>query len=118
VRNPEWRRQMGHCRHSFPDLQWHSDAWSGGPPHVWLQGTRVMLNRIRSAIRKEQRRMLRDPPSTFFFLTVMAMIFHKTKLQQKLSKSLSHAASSRSMQSKFGTPKKSNRTVAWVAMNG
>jgi hypothetical protein len=41
----------------------------------------------------------------FFFLTVMAMIFHKTRLQQKLSKSLSHAASSGSMQSKFGMPK-------------
>jgi exonuclease III/ribonuclease HI len=66
VRNPEWRRQMSHCRHSFSDLQWHSDAWSGGPPHVWLQETRVMLNRIRSAIRKEQRRMLRDPPAASF----------------------------------------------------
>jgi hypothetical protein len=47
----------------------------------------------------------------------MALIFHKTKLQQKLSKSLSHAASSRSKQSKFGTPKESSRMIAcmqWV----
>jgi hypothetical protein len=46
----------------------------------------------------------------FFFkwqkeICYMAMISHKTKLQRKLSKSLSHAASSGSMQSKFGMPK-------------
>ncbi len=52
-----------------------------------------------------------------FFFNVMAMIFHKTKLQQKLSKSLSQAACCASMQSEFGTPKKSNRANAWVAMS-
>jgi hypothetical protein len=39
----------------------------------------------------------------------MAMIFHKTKLQQKLSRSLSRAASSRSVQCKFGTPKEEHQ---------
>ena len=47
----------------------------------------------------------------------MAMIFHKTKLQQELSKSLSHAECRGSKQSEFGTPKKSNRPDAWVAMS-
>jgi hypothetical protein len=66
VRNPEWRRQISQCRYSFPHLQWHCDAWSRGPPQVWLQETRALLNRTRSAIRKEQKRMLRDPPGASF----------------------------------------------------
>jgi hypothetical protein len=66
VRNPKWRRQISYCRHNFPNLQSHCDAWADGPPHVWMRETRVMLNRIRSSIRREQKRMLREPLGASF----------------------------------------------------
>ena len=63
VRNPEWCRQMRRCQQRFPALQWRCCARFGGDPRAWMQETRVMLNRTRSSIRKEQQRMLRAPPA-------------------------------------------------------
>ena len=90
-RNPEWCRQLRSCQKQHPSLRWRSSPWHGEDPLAWIQETHALLNHTRSAIRKEQRRMQRVPPMFFFFLNVMAMIFHKT-MQQKLQ-GLSHAAS-------------------------
>jgi len=63
ARNPEWRRQMHSCQWHHPSLQWCCCAWFGGDPHAWVKETRVMLNRTRSSIRKEQQRMRTAPPT-------------------------------------------------------
>ena len=64
VRNPEWCRQMRTCQQQHPSLLWQCCAWFDGNPHSWLLETRVKHNRIRSAIRKEQRRMLQTPSAS------------------------------------------------------
>ena len=59
ARNAEWRRQMSRCQQHFPSLRWGTCAWSHGDTRTWIHETRVHLNHTRSAIRKEQQRMLR-----------------------------------------------------------
>jgi ribonuclease HI len=61
VQNAEWRRQLSWCQQQFPSLKWDICAWSNCNPHAWISNTRVLLNRTRSAIRREQQRMSRAP---------------------------------------------------------
>ena len=62
ARNEKWRQQMSRCQQQHPSLQWEICAWSNGDTRAWISETRVLLNRTRSAIRKEQQRMSRAPP--------------------------------------------------------
>ena len=59
VRCAEWRRQYARCVEQL-DVQWTLDAYDNAAPTEWIKETRQLLNRVRTAIRKEEKRMQRS----------------------------------------------------------
>ena len=62
VRCAEWRRQYARCVEQL-DVQWTLDAYDNAAPTEWIKETRQLLNRVRTAIRKEEKRMQRSHPT-------------------------------------------------------
>ena len=58
VRCEEWRRQYARCVEQL-HVQWTLDAYDNADPTKWINETRQLLNRVRTAIRKEQTQMQR-----------------------------------------------------------
>jgi len=56
VQNTEWRQLAQRCIKHHPSLQWKAHACH---PCAWISETRTLLNRTRSAIRTELKRMQR-----------------------------------------------------------
>ena len=59
VRCAEWRRHYARCVEQL-HLHWTLDAYDNADPGAWIKETRKLLNRVRIAIRGEQKRMQRS----------------------------------------------------------
>jgi exonuclease III len=57
--SPEWRKQQRLCA-NLHQLEWMTDVRYAGAAKYWLDETRQMLRNTRTAIRQEQKRMIRS----------------------------------------------------------